>query len=465
MQEFNENIAISFNFDKENSVPLEPLYFGVLKTNNNNFTIEYQENKLPNYQNIHNKQFELYGQTLSGKKFIATDCFFQRVGGGTMIQNGLLLNSNSIFINKLFIGDWDLNIKSKKIKNISIRFSYLEYWLHSLKIEHKLNDKKISEMCIENLDFEFKKFNINDEFTFTIHTSFITNTEGNKKFIFDSKKWINLSFNNYITIDEAYQIIFILNNFFRILLPSKKIFVEDLSIKTEDDKSYEVLYRQTNYKNEDTNTSWTDFLNLYNESTIKDILSNWFNIQSQYGMVMDSLFSILDDKSFVYLENRFIAYMQWLEGFARIAYPTTEDQKLEFENRIKNIINQISSEDDKELINNITQFKFETPLRQQLKVIISDYKIKNILKINSNEIKSLINKLSLYRNKLTHTNNTREYESSELVYLNIILKNILYIIFHKKLLLDKDSIAYQKVTNDLVYSYKQYKQQMRNKTE
>jgi hypothetical protein len=465
LQEFNENIAISFDINKETNMPLNPLFFGTLKTNSNELTIKYQENKFPDYQKIDSmKQFNLYGQTVSGKKFIATNCLFTQVGGGTMIPHGLIINHNTIFINKLFVGDWDLDIKSKKIKNISVRFSYLEHWLHHLKIEPKFNDKKICEMSIKNLDLEFKEFIINNEFKFTISTSFTTKTEANKKFIFDSKKWIKLSFNNHITIDEAYQKIFILNNFFRIVLPIKKIFVEDLSIETEDNKNYDILYRQTNYKNEETNTSWTNFLYLYNENNIENIISNWFNMQEQYGMVMDSLYSILDDKSFVYLENRFIAYMQWLEGFARIAYPTKEDEKLEFENRIKNIINQISSQDDKELIENITQFKYETPLRQQLKVIIDEYKVKDILKINSDEIKSLINKLSLYRNKLTHTSNAKEHKSSELVSLNEILKNILHIIFHKKLLLDKDNIAYQEVIKNLIHYYEQYKL-MCNKTQ
>lgn len=465
MQQFNENVAISFNLNEENNMPLNPLFFGTLKTNSNELTINYQENKLPDYQKIEStKEFNLYGQTVSGKKFIAINCLFTQVGRGTMIPNGLIINNNSIFINRLFIGDWDLDIKSKKIKNVSVRFSYLEHWLHNLKIEHKFNENKICGMSIENLDLKFKEFIINNEFKFTINTSFTTKTEANKKFIFDSKRWINLSFDNYITIDEAYQKIFILNNFFRIMLPAKKIFVEDLSVKTEDDKNYDIVYRQTNYQKEDLKTSWTDYLYLYNENNIKNILSNWFNMQEQYGMIMDSLFSILDDKSFVYLENRFIAYMQWIEGFARIAYPAKEDEKLEFENKINNIINQISSDDDKDFIESITKFKYETPLRQQLKIIIIEYEIKDLLNINSGEIKSLINKLSIYRNKLTHTSNKREYETNELVFLNNILKNIIYIIFHRKLLLDDKSNAYQEVIKNLIHYYKQYKL-MCNKTE
>lgn len=465
MQEFNENIVISFDINKENNMPSNPLFFGTLKASSNKLTIKYQENKFQDHQKIDSmKQFNLYGQTVSGKKFIATNCLFTKVSGGTMIPHGLIINHNSIFINRLFIGDWDLNIKSKKIKNIRVRFSYLEHWLHHLKIESKFNDNKICEMSIEDLDLEFKEFIINNEFKFTINTSFETKTEANKKFIFDSKKWINLSFDNYITLDEAYQKIFILNNFFRIILPSKKIFVEDLSIKTEDDKNYEILYRQTNYHNEDINTSWINYLYLYNENNIEDILSNWFSMQEQYGMIMDSLFSILDDKSFVYLENRFIAYMQWIEGFARIAYPIKEDEKLEFENKINNIISQISSEDDKSFIDDITKFKYETPLRQQLKIILLEYEIKDLLNLNSKEIKSLINKLSIYRNKLTHTSNKREYETNELVHLNMILKNILYIIFHRKLLLDKESPAYKEVIRNLIHYYEQYKL-MCNKTQ
>ncbi|WP_419773748.1 HEPN domain-containing protein [Halarcobacter sp.] len=457
MQKFNEEIAISFDIDKENCIPNEPLFFGTLKTKNDNLIIEYQENKFPDYQNVNREQFSLYGQTISGKKFIATDCFFQKIGGPRIIENGLILNNNSIFVNRLFIGDWDSDIILKKIKTIKVRFSYLEHWLHHLKVRSKFNENKICEMSIENLDLEFEEFVINNEFKFNIETSFKTEVEANKKFIFDSKKWIILSFDNYVSINEVYQKIFILNNFFRVILPTKKIFVEDLLIKTENDKTYEILYKQTNYQNEDLNTSHTNFLYLYNEDNIEGILSNWFSMQKKYGMIIDSLFSIFDDKSFVYSENRFIAYMQWIEGFTRVAYPTNEDEKLEFENKIHKIIKQISSSEDKEFISNITKYKFETPLREQLKKIIYEYGIKNLLNLNSKEIKSLINKLLKYRNKLTHISNKQEYDINELVYLNMMLKNILYIIFHKKLLLDKDNNAYEKVVRNLIHYYKEYR--------
>jgi len=65
--------------------------------------------------------------------------------------------------------------------------------------------------------------------------------------------------------------------------------------------------------------------------------------------------------------------IQWYEGYCRLTYPTDIEDKLAFENRISNIVNQIEAETDKKLIEDITKFSYETPLRPQLKKLLAQF--------------------------------------------------------------------------------------------
>jgi hypothetical protein len=107
-------------------------------------------------------------------------------------------------------------------------------------------------------------------------------------------------------------------------------------------KEVEIYSSNKHYSSEVNNVSWLDFLYLYNEDTIQDILLNWFTLQNDYGRIFDLLSSILDEKPFMYLEHSFLNVIQWYEGFCRIKYPTSNEDKEAFESKIENIVEQVS---------------------------------------------------------------------------------------------------------------------------
>ena len=216
------------------------------------------------------------------------------------------------------------------------------------------------------------------------------------------------------------------------------------------------------FHREINNVSWLDFLYLYNEDTIQDILLNWFSLQNDYGRIFDLLSSILDEKPFMYLEHSFLNVIQWYEGFCRIKYPTSNEDKEVFESKIENIVNQVSDCEDKKFIKDITQFSYESPLNKQLKKLLNDFSLKDILSINSKNLDSLIFYIIENRNKLTHPTQVSNLNYGQLIALKEILKHFTYIILIKTLKLENDTNKVKKIKEDIKHYYAQF---IENKTE
>ena len=73
------------------------------------------------------------------------------------------------------------------------------------------------------------------------------------------------------TFQEYNKLNFKLQNFFRTILPKKDIFIEEQDIIVLG-KEVEIYSSNKHYSSEVNNISWLDFLYLYNEKTIEDIL-------------------------------------------------------------------------------------------------------------------------------------------------------------------------------------------------
>ena len=198
------------------------------------------------------------------------------------------------------------------------------------------------------------------------------------------------------------------------------------------------------------------FIYIYNEDTVNDILINWFNLQGVYGRIFDLLSAILDEKPFIYLEHSFLNIAQWYEGFCRIKYPTDENDITKFKSKIENIVNQVSESEDKKFIEEITQFRYETPLNKQLKNLFNDFSLKDILSINSKELDSLIYYISKNRNKLTHPTKDNDINFQQLITLKEILKYNTFIILIKTLKLNEDTHKVQHIKENIKHYYAQF---------
>lgn len=469
MKEFESDIFFSF-YSQENLFDNNLRLSGKLYVSNSN-GIKIKFIKLANLieifstlSNQNPKPFTVYGQTSDGKRFTASQCFSNN-SNTNFTQGSLSTEKGEILINTLFLGEWLNDIDNIQINKGSVRFSYFEHWLDSFKINNNYTEKGK-----ENFSVDLEQFDTNLNIEIDTNTilkssrSWQQKVEFNRILSFSVKQYLSYEFKNPITFQEYNKLNFKLQNFFRTILPKKDIFIEEQDIIVLG-KEVEIYSSNKHYSSEVNNVSWLDFLYLYNEDTIQDILLNWFTLQNDYGRIFDLLSSILDEKPFMYLEHSFLNVIQWYEGFCRIKYPTSNEDKEAFESKIENIVEQVSDIEDKKLIKDITQFSYETPLSKQLKKLFNDFDLKDILNINSKSLDSLIFYITKNRNKLTHPTHESNINHTELIALKEILKYFTYIILVKILKLEEDTIKINNIKENIKHYYAQFLEEKTEKNE
>jgi len=466
MKEFESDVFFCFN-NQENILDDKQRLSGKLYvSNSNDIHIEYMSVANPMdmvnaFSNQNIKPFIVYGQTSDGKRFTANQCYIKN-GNINFSQGSFLTKKGEILINTLFFGEWISDIDNIKINKGRVRFSYFEHWLGLFKVDDNYfkEGKKDFSVDLEQFDTNLN-VEIDNNTILKTSRSWRQNVEFNKKLIFDVKQYLSYEFSNPISIEKYNQLNFKLQNFFRVILPKKDIFIEEQYI-TILDEEVEIYSSNKHYALEIDKVSWGDFLYIYNEDTVNDILINWFNLQAVYGRIFDLLSSILNEKPFIYLEHSFLNIVQWYEGFCRIKYITSDEEISDFKSKIENIVSQISDIEDKKLIEEITQFSYETPLNKQLKKLFNDFNLKDILNINSKELDSLIYYISKNRNKLTHPTKDSDINVQQLVYLKEILKYYTYIILITTLKLNEDNHKVKHIKENVKHYYVQF---IENKTE
>lgn len=460
MRGFESDIFFCFN-NQENLLDDKQRLSGKLYvSNSNNIHIKYISlaNPMDMFSALTNqntKPFVVYGQTSDGKRFTAHQCYMNN--GNMNFSNGSLsTQEGEVLISTLFLGEWLNDIENIKINSGRVRFSYLEHWLGLFKVDDNYlkEGKKDFSVDLEQFNTNLNVV-IDNNIILKTSRSWKQNVEFNKKLIFDIKQYLSYEFSNSITLEEYNQLNFKLQNFFRVILPKKDIFIEERYI-TVLDKEVEIYSSNKHYAPEINKVYWGDFLYIYNEDTVNDILINWFNLQGVYGRIFDLLSSILDEKPFMYLEHSFLNIAQWYEGFCRIKYLTSDEEISKLKSKIKHIVSQISESEDKKFIEEITKFSYETPLNKQLKKLFNDFSLKDILNINSKELDSLIYYISKYRNKLTHPTKDNNINLQQLISLKEILKYYTFIILIKTLKLNEDTHKVQHINENIKHYYSQF---------
>ena len=460
MKEFESDIFFSF-YSQENLFDNNLRLSGKIYVSNSN-GIKIKFIKLANLieifstlSNQNPKPFTVYGQTSDGKRFTASQCFSNN-SNTNFTQGSLSTEKGEILINTLFLGEWLNDIDNIQINKGSVRFSYFEHWLGSFKINDNYTEKGKENFSVDLEQFDTNlNIEIDNNTILKSSRSWQQKVEFNRILSFSVKQYLSYEFKKPITFQEYNKLNFKLQNFFRTILPKKDIFIEEQDIIVLG-KEVEIYSSNKHYSSEVNNVSWLDFLYLYNEDTIQDILLNWFSLQNDYGRIFDLLSSILDEKPFMYLEHSFLNVIQWYEGFCRIKYPTSNEEIVAFNSKIENIITQVSDSKDKTFIKEITQYSYETPLNKQLKKLFNEFNLKEIVNINSSKLDSLIFYITKNRNKLTHPTHINDIDSQQLILLKEILKYFTYIILVKILKLEEDNHKVNHIKNDLKHFYVQF---------
>ena len=462
MREFESDIFFSFD-NQENLFDNNLWLSGKLYVSNSN-GIKIKFINLSNpveifinclKQNQKEKPFTIFGQTVEGKKFTASQCYNNN-DTINIVQGSLSTKKGEILISTLFLGEWLNDIDNIQINKGSVRFSYLEYWLGSFKINDNYTEKGKKNFSVDLEQFD-TNLNIEIDTNTILKTSrsWQPKVEFNRILSLSVKQYLSYEFKNPISFQEYNKLNFRLQNFFRTILPKKNIFIEEQYI-TILENEVEIYSSNKHYSPEINNVSWLDFLYLYNEKTIHDILLNWFKLQNDYGRIFDLLSGILDEKPFMYLEHSFLNVIQWYEGFCRIKYPTTNEEIVTFNSKVENIVTQVSDSEDKIFIQDITQYSYETPLNKQLKKLFNEFNLKEIVNINSSKLDSLIFHISKNRNKLTHPTHENNINYGQLIALEEILKYFTYIILIKTLKLEEDTDKVNNIKENIKHYYAQF---------
>lgn len=460
MREFERDIFFTFN-NQEDLLSSEKRLSGKLYvSNSNDIRIEYI--KLSNPIDMFHafspqgaKPFVVYGQTSDSKRFTAYQCY-SRNENFNMSQGSFLTTKGEILISTLFFGEWISDLESIQINKARVRFSYFEHWLGQFKINDNYFEEGKKDFLVDLEQFD-TNLNVEIDNNTIIKTvrSWQQKVEFNRKLIFDVKQYLSYEFTNSISFKEYNKFNFKLQNFFRTILPRKDIFIEEQHINILEHE-VEIYSSNKHYSPEVSKVYRGDFLYLYSEDTIQDILQNWFSLQNDYGRIFDLLSTILNEKPFMYLEHGFLNIIQWYEGFCRIKYLTSNEEIENFTSRIENIVSQISDNEDKKLIEDITKFSYETPLSKQLKKLFNDFGLKDILTINSKNLDSLIFYITKNRNKLTHPTQDSNLNYGQLVALKELLKYFTYIILVKILKLKEDNHKVNNIKENVKHYYAQF---------
>ncbi|MFX4236447.1 HEPN domain-containing protein [Aliarcobacter butzleri] len=460
MKEFESDIFFSFN-SQENLFDNNQRLCGKLYVSNSSgikikfinivSTLEIFSALL----NQNSKSFTVYGQTSDGKRFTASQCYSNN-SNANFTQGSFSTQKGEILISTLFFGEWLNDIDNIQINKGRVRFSYLEHWLGNFEVNNNYFEEGKRNFSVDLEQFE-TNLNLEIDTNTTLRTSksWQKNIELNKKLIFNVQQYLSYEFKNAIAFQDYNKLNFKLHNFFRTILPKKDIYIEEQYI-TVLENEVEIYSSNKHYSPEVNNVSWLDFLYLYNDETIQDILLNWFTLQSDYGRIFDLLTPILEEKPFIYLEHSFLNVIQWYEGFCRIKYPTSNEDKKVFESKIENIVSQVSDCEDKKLIKDITQFSYEFPLSKQLKKLFNDFGLKDILSINTKNLDSIIFYIVKNRNKLTHPTQANDLNYGQIVALKEILKYFTYIILVKTLKLEEDTHKVNNIKKNVEYYYAKF---------
>lgn len=270
-------------------------------------------------------------------------------------------------------------------------------------------------------------------------------------------------FNSDIDIEQIKEKLRIITEFFSILA-GENITVNSLKC-VDGDKLVEIIgicnfpKENLNILKNDTvdSTSFkrgaiykiTDFQNL--DQALKYWFSNYekiYNAQQAYGRIL------LDEDVKIVTTNKFLAAMQLIEGYAQ-AYADEEKAIKEFEEKKKEIISKLESEDEKELVRKglgYSGISFRKAVKDYL------YKgSKGFVEISKTkffqEKESLINNIVNDRNFYTHSSNRISAIMSfdELLQTASLCKELYRIISLKDMGLDIEVIKRRVINNRLCY--------------
>lgn len=391
----------------ENKKPIRPRECQIIFNPKDGGKLVYFQNldEEFSYDEIKDKKIKvLYGQASGGKEFTLYNLKFE--SARSHFTANLELNEVVFSVEYIFY-DGFVDIE-KKLQIIHVRYSYLELWFNQLEIKRPHNDTNKTFAGITVHKEHLKGSSAEYDVLFNIENGFNQSSFNDKTITYEVTNSLAIAKKEDFTIEKALDLALIIKNFFEVITfySKNKMFIERfyMTQKRKLKDGYEVdeivylLFQQDNYI-EEQKISYLDFLFRYDnvKENFVAILNNWIKNHDKNQNEYQAFCNVIADKT-----SKFNIYSHYFQLISSLeGYHTRNSQK-------------------------------DIEFRKRLNELIEKSDIKNVLTLNSQMHKSIVNCIYDLRNDIAHSKKTIEitnrikssFEYLKLVALLIMLKDI-----------------------------------------
>lgn len=349
------------------------------------------------------------------------------------------------------MGEHYLDIEDILFSEVKVSYPYLNLWLNKRSIETSMDDKEdksihMSYKMPEIITEEYKGHNM--EFTYRVKTE--TNPLG--KFKLEQEEFVRFIFKESLNYNLAIDICYEFSQFLTLCM-GEKICIN--SIFTKNKEGYDTEIIVANKERNDAVVSENNILIKY--TYIENSFSNAIKIWSEKKDLLDPIivYFIEAYEKVFHEPMSFLKIVQAVEAFSRRARNNKIMPQEEFELKVAGIVQQLSSEDDKKLIESI--LSNEPRLRDRLTSIFDE--VNFIFDISKGKRKSLIHKICDTRNYYTHFDDINKYKLLDTIdkmyYATEYMKWTLQALILNELEVDRELIKQSIINNRNIYRMKE----------
>jgi hypothetical protein len=346
-----------------------------------------------------------------------------------------------------------------RLKEMSVRYNYLETWMNLRTLSVNQNEQVFSIHGTKSESYDIILDN-------TTSVSFRVTTLPSVSLtqaVMEQRIFFNVISKEYLEIDQYFTIIFYFQEFLSLIM-LHPAFVTEInagkfiqSASSGQEKFHDFIsvkiflsHSRITEKINPKDLFFTDALFTFPEikSDIEYIIANWFNLYKKQKSMLDAYFASVFIQR-LYVESNFLAKVQCLEVFHRhsenyskYVYDISEHQKrIEILETLVKENESLQLKQLKPYISKMKRYGNEPNLEQRLNEILSSYP--DIFSIFISNFKKFSKDIADNRNYLTHLEKKSDHVYAtdvDLYYYTLKLEAILYVCILAELGFKKEQI-------------------------
>lgn len=348
------------------------------------------------------------------------------------------------------MGEHYLDIEDILFSEVKVSYPYFNLWLNKKGIEISMDDKEEKSINMkykmpEVITEEYKDNKM--EFTYNFKTEI--NPIGTFKL--EQEEFVRFIFKESLNYNLAIDICYEFSQFLTLCM-GEKICINSIFTKNKDGYDTEIIV--ANKERNDVVISEHNILIKY--TYIQNSFSSAIKIWSEKKDLLDPIivYFIEAHEKVFHEPMSFLKIVQAVEAFSRRARNNKIMPQDEFDLKVTRIVEQLSSEEDKELIKSI--LSNEPRLRDRLTSIFDE--VNFVFDISKKKRKSLINKICDTRNYYTHFDDVNKYkllDTKKMYYATEYMKWTLQVLILNELEVDRELIKQSIIANRNIYGMKE----------